>query len=112
MRRDYLENYIKRYLLYVLDKPLEVVLANASADPEGELAGYQKLAASLRIPAVMEGCCVSCGDVLADYGFEDGPAEWCRSHRPTNTVYRVTRQEERSRREACRESARFFKCDL
>jgi len=112
MRRDYLENYIKRYLLHALSQPLEVVLANAAADPEGELAGFQKLALSLRVPPVMEGCCVSCGELLADFGFEDGPAEWCCSHRPLNTVNRVTHHEQRRRREACRENARFFKCDL
>ena len=111
MRRDYVENYINRYLLHVVCKPLQELFDDAAADPEGEQAGLQKLASTLGIPPVMEGCCISCGFVLADFGFEGGPAEWCCVHRPLNTVNRVTHQEQRRRREASRENARFFKCD-
>jgi len=111
MRRDYIENYINRYLLHVVCKPLQELFNDAAADPEGEQAGLQKLASTLGIPPVMEGCCITCGFVLADFGFEGGPAEWCCVHRPLNTVNRVTDQETRRRREASRQNARFFKCD-
>ena len=111
MRREYVECYVGRYLGGISKESLADLLLIASVDPDGEEAGLVKLAASIGVPPVQSGCCVSCGSVLADFGFVKGRPLWCVSHKPDGSVYCVSHREKRERYEMCLENARFQRCE-
>ena len=97
MRKEYIEYYVGRYRLKAHDnavvlKVLPELFAQAALDPQG----LEKLAATLGIPAVRAGACVSCG-VLADYALSGDEALWCEIDKPEGAVYVTTRAEENRR---------------
>jgi hypothetical protein len=111
MRREYIERYVKEYMPKKTFESLPALFEAAALDPEGEDAGLVKVAQKIGVPPVRPGCCISCGFVEADFGFEKEPALWCTMHRPAGTVNRVPLWKKRERYEACIDNARCMEYD-
>jgi hypothetical protein len=85
MRREYIEYYARTRRLPISSELFDA----AKSDPLGEEAGLNNLAKQFGIPPVSHDCCMSCGDVIADFGFPGEIAKWCTMHKPEGAVSRV-----------------------
>jgi hypothetical protein len=106
MNREYIEYYVKSRRFEVPD--LQNMLTKASTHPNGEKQGLLEIAQWLKIPPIYPGCCITCGDILADFALKGGRPQWCCMHKPAESIYSVSKWEQRERRETCKDNARFY----
>ena len=109
--RDYIQYYVRTRGLSIQSE-LPQLLAQAKADPLGEEAGLTNLATRLGIPPVPYNCCVSCGLVIADFGFKGEIAKWCTMHKPEGTVLRVPNWLKRERPQSSIDHAREMRAEM
>jgi hypothetical protein len=107
MNREYIEYYLssRKIKMYVNLQDLFII---AAADPEGEQAGYDKLAGSLGVPTRFPGTCITCGDCIAEYGIKKGFPKWCQTHKPEDANHKSPVYQRRDFRENCISNARFL----